>query len=603
MSDTFALASFPGINQILSASMTLTQGITPSVCTIEMAPQDGFAGAANGNVQPSGNVQPNGPLVLFDGATTIRFEDCRVESITFDAGSGDQRWRVSIVDRRWKWTGLGKVSGSFNERDGDNKLLKLTEWSPKQLAQYCLDALLEIDYDLSRIPNDLRPALNWDYKPPAAALGELCDIIGAVVVLRLDNTVAVVPCGAGADLPLSLDLQSGSQVADFPAIPSKIAVVGAVTRYQADFPLLAVGWERDNSIAPLEQLSYKPKDGWERVDLGQWNMLGDPAQKNRAEQSVFRWYQLDPARIPLIPGFGKIDELRQILPLNTEQAATVQEDGLGKQITRNKPALVYGVFWLEKNPPQGPEQAGVRLVPVVDGAPGQEKFVYHNSFTINAELGVVQFGERVLKRLKDRNGFLNKPADLILRVAVGVRDARTRAWTRYERLRAEQVRWLTPTRYVVRDDIQRRVVPVYAAPAGGAAANGLWKIDKLNDNQADCAAQADYYLAAAEQEYNRPAPATATYAGLKAIQLDGALQQITWEIGSSGCTTRVSRNMTVVTADTMPYAQRRFFERAAAGQADAARDKVKHAKEAPRQRPPHALVGQNPPPPGHALYG
>ena len=66
MPDRAPQFTFPGIAQIVSLSATFSHGITPSVFTLVIAPQDDFEAAA-------------GDLMLSDGVATIAFRDCKVD--------------------------------------------------------------------------------------------------------------------------------------------------------------------------------------------------------------------------------------------------------------------------------------------------------------------------------------------------------------------------------------------------------------------------------------------------------------------------------------------------------------------------------------------
>ena len=62
------------------------------------------------------------------------------------------------------------------------------------------------------------------------------------------------------------------------------------------------------------------------------------------------------------------------------------------------------------------------------------------------------------------------------------------------------------------------------------------------DNFADLQGDANYYINGILQEYQANTPQTVTYAGMKRIDLDGAIQHVHWHVGKSGCTTTASRN-------------------------------------------------------------
>ncbi len=149
-----------------------------------------------------------------------------------------------------------------------------TERTPQELAELYLNAMGEVDYDISELPDDTRPPVDHDYDNPAEALAALCESLGCRIVLQLDNTVKLVRSGAGAGLPAEFLLEDSLTI-DLPEKPDKIAVVCGPSLYQVDFPLEAVGLDRDttsggdptDTIKPIDELSYKPSGGWGQIDL------------------------------------------------------------------------------------------------------------------------------------------------------------------------------------------------------------------------------------------------------------------------------------------------------------------------------------------------
>src|SRR5690242_16357043 len=101
MADPQGLAAFGGIKQILSASLTLSHGISPSVCTVEIVPQDPFT------------LAPFGPLVLSYGSAQIVFPDCRIDRASYRLNAQGFVTSLQIQDRRWRWA-YGSISGSYN---------------------------------------------------------------------------------------------------------------------------------------------------------------------------------------------------------------------------------------------------------------------------------------------------------------------------------------------------------------------------------------------------------------------------------------------------------------------------------------------------------
>jgi hypothetical protein len=542
------LAYFPGIDQLISASYTLAHGITPGVIQVEMPPQPNFTAEM-------------GSFFFYYGDLVLEFADCKVDSVSFDASASGFVWRLAILDRRWMWA-FGQISGRYNLYHPDGSLQPQTAKTPQELAQLCLDAMGEQGYDLSQMPGAPLPTIHWDYAVPARALAALADELGCRVVLRLDGAVAVLPEGEGEELPSTANLQSDSLSIDPPERPDSLVIVGAPVRYQVDLALMAVGWNTDGTIQPLANLDYAPNPlasdgGFDQVDLNYFNTIVDPQLRGKAIESVFRWYQVDPGRLGQIPGYGPIVDVRQILPLGTRQLDTTLETSLGETSLRGKPAQVFGV-WFDVLRSTEDTNTCDDLVPLGDGTSDQDKkMLYYRPFAIDAEAGVVKFDDPVYRKVAlsasdGTSGQAYGAAELMLRTSVTVRDSQTWSVGRYQRSRDQNSDVGTQPCYIRREDIQLGRVARYGSDYDGQPT--------LESNQQACDQQADEYLDAAESEFDTPAPRICSYAGLEPISPDGAIQQVTWNVGLQGATTLASRG-TDRAPYTVPYSQRRLMEK------------------------------------------
>lgn len=332
------LASFPGIDQLLDASIGVTHGISPSLARLTIVPQPDLATEI-------------GTLRFAFGDVAIEFLDCKVDRASFERDGGGEIWRVSVFDRRWKWR-FGKISGTYNVwRDdfslqrGENNTTD-TERTPQQLATLCLEAMGESDFDVADMPNEPRPSVEWDYAVPAQALARLCDELGCRVVLRLDNRVAIRRVGVGAELSTVMALENAVTI-DPPERPGAIAVLGGASRYQVDFQLEAVGLaegdaENADTLVPIDQLGYRPTGGWSRADLPYFHQV-DATFRALAEKSVFQYYRI---RTPLtVPGYegpqgNQVTRLEQILPIEQEQIVVANENG---QLASQPRCLACGI--------------------------------------------------------------------------------------------------------------------------------------------------------------------------------------------------------------------------------------------------------------------
>jgi hypothetical protein len=545
--------SFPGIDQVVSATYTLAHGITPGLAFLEIAPQGGFVGEG-------------GALVFEFGGVTLVFPDCKIDTLSLARTSQGLVWRLAILDRRWKWA-FPTISGVYNVRAASGEILRPdasaspgasivldTERTPQELAALLLDALGETLYSVAELPNDTRPRVDWDHTPAASALAELCEALGCRVVLALDGTVAIRRLGAGAALPELASTIDRWLGVDPPERPDALAVVCGPTRHQVDLLLEAVGRDLDGSIKPIDDLSYKPAGGWGDIDLAAYLNLADPRAAELAAATVFRWYRIKtPFDVPTLDAAQGIrietaHTLFEIALGGGEQVETELFDGYA----RGKPSQVWGVWYDRK---LSFVNTVAKLATITDFQSDYAlAALVSRGWRIDAERGMVVFAEPVY-RLETVAGELKiAPAELVLRTSIRLRDSQ-RAWSRYARMRPLGATWGTQAKAVFRDDVFVNVVARYN-PAGYP---GLVGVDT---NQADVDAEADSALDAAEAALATRVPEARWYAGLVPISPDGAIVHVSWSMGPAGTTTIAGRNQEPWRRGPT-YRERRFFERLA----------------------------------------
>lgn len=531
MADLQAEVRYPGIEQVESASITRGMGITPSVFQISIAPQ-------------ARAVETDGTLELSFGNVRISFLSCHLDSSSLSYNANGYLVSLNLVDRRWKWQ-YGSISGSYNLRNDDFTIRSETEKTPRQLATLCFEAMGENNFDVGALPNVARPTVEWEGENPAQALANLCDDLGCRIVLRLGGNVRIVKANVGAPLPPGPVMDE--QIADDPAErPDGITILCGRNRYQADFLTEAVGLDKDGKIKPIDDLSYKPAGGWNVADLPDFQSLADKELVQLAKMSVFRWYRIKASEAAPInlPGYGLIKDLAQILPIESEQVDVGVIDG----VVKNKPARAYGVWFV---PNMGRLTNNVEeLTPL--GADDDETSV--PPFQVDEARGMIVFDRPVYLQGGTEPALTLEPATIRLRTAVSVRDPETHAWVRYERSRPSRFRRLNTRNMVIRrDEIVLSFAPFYRLDFADF---------RVFDNRAEVNPEADFYIDAAEAEFEPKNPASALYAGILRVEPDGALQTIEWTVGAQGATTKVHRNQDFGTATTIPYRIQRANERA-----------------------------------------
>ena len=552
--DPKALPRWPGVSGVLSCSFTITDGITPSIATLECVPQRGL--------------QYSGTFAITYGGTTIAFPDARVqdvEQVTSDTGA--TTWKLSIADRRWRWKNSATISGYYNVRRSTVALVAGTERTPRQLANMLLDAMGERDYDVAALPNDTRPEVTWDAANPAEELARLCESLGCRIVLSVvTNKVRIVKAGEGSRLARAFAMEASIGV-DPPDPPGRLHFIGGRTQFQGDFRLQAVGRDVDGTVRPINELSYAPPTGWRLSDSDHFNDVPDKANRALAQESVWRWYRiLPPFRLP---GIGAAINSRElVLPLLGEQIETYVVDG----IERPREPWVWGQFWrgteAHQDDVRSPDPACVN----------KPKNLYTQGFSVDEQTGIVKFNDPVYRLEDDPTQVAGKriyEAIIYLRIACNLReDLATRAWMRHEAERklstASALRsW---TQIVKRDDVVRRLYRYYVPPVG------------LRDNLAEVQRAATHYLDAVEAEYRVTDVGSVSYAGIFRFDLDGAIRQITWSIQEDGrAITRASRNREEPVV-SISYAERRFLEKLGQVGRDAARNERQRAEDQARNR-------------------
>lgn len=525
--------SYPGVGERLySASYTLAQGVSPGVISVDV---------------PAGTMlQQEGTATFSRDGVTITIPGCRVDSASSRI-SGGSVWSWSILDWRWKWA-FGSISGVYNQRDGSGKLKKNTERTPRELAAMLLDEMRVTRRDLSALPENHRPEVEWVFANPAKALSDLADEVGCRVVPRLDGSVAICRTGEGRELP------DGPQTAidigvDVGEKPSAVVVVGAPGLYQGRWELEAVGRESDGRWVPVDELSYKPAAGWSAQVPGFLSDVqattGKVDKRVLALQSVYKAYRIKKfigsGNLPGIDISASDLKRERVLPTLTTLAET-WENPETKETSRS-PAKVVGT-WTDN-------EAG-----------GGEKTdaVYPGRFTIEADAGVVVFDEPIFKKTFNQFAFPELYCELGFPVAKSETSGQYRPTWKWGIDPASNA----GDAILRADDIQFTARMTY----GSGNSPLEWKDnrdeEKLDEYGKDLARR---YAASLETHK----AGQRQYVGFVQCDLDGAISQITWSCGT-GSATKISRNAEHDSDIIPPFKRRREMEKAAA---EAAKGKKK----------------------------
>ena len=550
---------------IVSARYTLNQGVGPSACIVRMLPQTDFGvGECN--------------IVFTDGTTTIILPNCKLDTMQLDDSQGTI-WELTFLDRRWKWQ-LGQIDGRYNLYNPDQSLNTVTEQSPQQLATLCLEMMGETAYEVANLPDAARPLADWDFANPAEVLEDLAESLGCRVVLHLDNSVSLEVVGSGTPPALSADTLAESLAAAPAEMPDEIAVVGAPIRFQVDLPLRAVGIDIDGSVQPIDDLSYIPYgdgEGWGASDILTFSDLSvsDDLQyegcRQKAIESVYRWYQVDPTATIKIPNpnddgeEGENDDdpsepdpsvptitltsIDQILPLAREQLMTVEQSMFGEVTSVALPAWVYGMFTTEPltRLPKNNVESVTWINPESDGYDNDPQ-IYRGGWSLDTEHGIVKFAEQVYA-YQTEDTFLRQPAKLYLRTSFVYRPAGNSQASRHVYNQSTGSDYGTQPLFEVREELQRQIIALQDG--------GDFDVSGVTDNVAEINTAANDYYDAILAGYATTAQQQIPFRDLQPIDCSGIVWQVSWSVDRDGPTmTHVSVNADHLRG-SQPYGQLR----------------------------------------------
>jgi len=468
-----------------------------------------------------------GDLVLSDGTTTVTIRNVKIDSHT-NRRTESGNWIDCVVrDRRWAWA-YGHITGEYNPQDSDGYIT--AEKSARELAALCLDAMGETGYDVSALPADLYPPVEWHFANPARELQKICDDLGCAVALLLDDTVKVVRLGEGAAWP------SGAAEEDAPGEKmtrraAKYTVCGGRHVVQMTARLLPVGRDTDGAVRPLPALSYAPdasdpyggfgiSDGSVNYQAPFFNSLGDgsyglvltPAQK-AASESVFRLW--------VIPG-----SYRHLLPVLPEivDTETVQDGVDGSVERRRRPYLFDNTESIVPDPETGL---------AVEGE------LEDSEWEIDSESGLVKL---TAPRWRVDGSGRQLPSELDLTFAV--------------RWRGEN--GLSDGDFYSYSEGSGELETVIHRPE--LVAYGVWDGSAVAWRNVDGSRSLDEFAAAAISQADPGADwftsRTGTFPGVLETDLDGRFRQVSIHVGADGASTSLQWNMEFPRPGAPSYAEK-----------------------------------------------
>jgi hypothetical protein len=434
----------------------------------------------------------------------------------------------------------------------------------------------EKTWDVTAIDPKAYPAVEWDFENPARALQALAERFGCRVVYRWDtDSVLLARQGVGGPLPQGSVLYDSPSITPKP-VPKKIIVASDYIRYQMRFNLEPVGMEFDGSWKPIDQLSYRPKDGWRMQGNGPpsfgaiapGNLPGLPGnRKYQDAQALAQAYIYRAYRVALtgadgngklkIPADGTKDDectYHKQLILLPNMAQVTQDDlhrrtpAPARVMGRHTPLLGYGFL----NPIRLYERTDIDTEVRVP-------------FSIDREHAIIMFSQYVYayKPIPVADGGSGSdsnrafyPAEIVLETACHFADNKTFQLRRRD-FSLDVPGGLSPQPlYVVKEQLQATNVATYLP-----ATNELPKCD---DNDSDIKPRADYYLRGELAKFVTDAAETTKYSGVAPIAPDGLISQVSVQFakGDKNCPSTTASANTEHSVYQPTYEGRRLREEA-----------------------------------------
>lgn len=524
MVDT-AFITFGNLVGITAGSFSLTPGFVPSVAILQLPYRNNLA-------IPTG---PN-PLSLVFNNQTLTFPDCIADSASV-SGSASGRLMVNlrILDRRWRWQ-YGEISGVRNLRLSDGSIASGTEMNARELANQLLTAIPEPNVGGGNlVPLNVFPEVSWISAVPAVELENLISPLGLTAVYQTNNQVRLVRVGQGAQLPNIAGRLVEDLNIDPPTLPRTIKVLAGPTVYSARLLLEAVGLDTDGTVKLVDELSYVPSGGWETESPSFFgNVLtqfGKVAHA-KAKLSVWKWYRVSylsqetAAQFGIFtdPGGGAAGDIlrERLLPLSDSQASLQDVLGATFSAVDRLPAAVFGQYHPKGTKPDFNTEFGTPV---------------NVAFDLDTERGIVKFNESVYFMDVNSGTRTFRFADLELQTSFGLRDSRDPwIWQRSFYLEPLPHPHASGVLTFPREDVRFTHLANYDSQGN---------LTNVLDNQALAAAELRSTAQSKAGELTSKQQSQRVFAGLINVSPDGAINQVTWNLGPSGFTTTVGRNVNV----------------------------------------------------------
>jgi hypothetical protein len=494
-------ARYTGIYQVRRFHLSIGHG-GAVVCQLDVLPQFG--------IPPS-----DGELFVTDGFQALRIPGCRLDRASIVYSTSGHIVRVRILGPTWKWR-LAGIDGVYNVPRADGSIEPGTERTPRELATLLFQAMRVPYFDVSGLPNQTRPFVNWRGHLAFPELTTLCHNLGCDFGLDVQGTIARIwPIGYGAQLPAGEE-QTIDYGVDFSEPPDRIKAYTGPSEFQSKLLCECVMPDSDGVWKPIEDVDYKPQGGWDGVDSS--DPLPDSTDE-KARALAKKWlYRAWRAKSQAdgshkVPVFGDVNGMEDILPLHDWLVEHYENGGLFKQV-----GYLEGTVELSGDP-----------LPNENSEEHDRIEVQHRT---DGERGIV-ITDVPLFKLNDDG--IRVKADVFYVCSYNVRD-QERYGEVYHGLIRQIANNGTGDLPLHRPEIIRRVVAKYNKTS----------VTSTTDNVDEVNAQLDSHITALASEFQSVASLTKRYRGLIPIVIDGAIRNVSYfgqcDGDGKGCYTMASRN-------------------------------------------------------------
>jgi hypothetical protein len=499
---------------------------------------------------------PSGPepVFLHDGIRSFTLPDCVFQSMDVQFSDGLE-CLITLLDYRWRWQ-YGQVSGEYNVIRG-GIVIPDSKKSLEELAKICLKEMGVTNFDVSVLRKiDSLPSVTWDLDNPAQALESLVNQFGLVICPQLNGSVVIAKRGVGKRLPRMIGAEFTSTL-KVQTAPDEIHIHALPTIWEVSIEIGdAVGIERSKptatdasveSIVPVDKLSYTPVTTWEREnplmfpnvglkvlpdkdalkELTDFESLELRREADRirglAQESIWKLFTF---KFPFtLPGLSfEIKDINQIEFLDELVSETVVEyetplQKKAAEVRRQKP-FVYGMFY---------DQNGFGKNNVDSFSHDYDKdarLIYQGGFNVDKQRGLIVFSNPVYLFERNQGELIYSAPKLFLRTAISVRDPKSRAlWREVLKVKTGYRNDSLPM--AVRGDLALEVVQQPNK-------------SKSTDNKKELEKELRKRLNAEVERILPDVPETGSYSGFIPIELDGTIEQVSYQIDASGFATTVA---------------------------------------------------------------